>query len=246
MQLLLVRHAEPDYSVDSLTEKGRREAELLAGRIAALDAEVEAYYVSPLGRARATADYTLKKVGRTAEILPWLQEFRGAVLDPDRGTLHCCWDWQPRRWQGQPELRDPDRFLYAPILRGSNVAEIWQETREGADALLARHGFTHCGPVWRCEHNRAGKIVCFCHFGIAAAIVAHLTGLSPVVLWQTACMLPSSVTTLVTEERIPGEVIWRCTGFGDISHLWAAGEAPSTAGMFAEVYDGIDTTEARG
>lgn len=30
MKLLIVRHGDPDYSIDSLTEKGWREAELLS------------------------------------------------------------------------------------------------------------------------------------------------------------------------------------------------------------------------
>ena len=37
MKLLFIRHGEPDYAHDILTEKGWREAELLAGRIAPLD-----------------------------------------------------------------------------------------------------------------------------------------------------------------------------------------------------------------
>ena len=36
MKLLIIRHADPDYSIDSLTEKGRREAELLADRLCRL------------------------------------------------------------------------------------------------------------------------------------------------------------------------------------------------------------------
>ena len=53
MKILLIRHAEPDYAHDSLTEKGRREAELLSRRMA--DYPILDYYVSPLGRARETA-----------------------------------------------------------------------------------------------------------------------------------------------------------------------------------------------
>ena len=30
MKLLLIRHGEPDYTIDSLTEKGCKEAELLS------------------------------------------------------------------------------------------------------------------------------------------------------------------------------------------------------------------------
>ena len=53
MRILLIRHAEPDYSVDSLTPKGRVEAELLSRRLIRYD--IRDFYVSPLGRAKDTA-----------------------------------------------------------------------------------------------------------------------------------------------------------------------------------------------
>ena len=37
MRLLIIRHGDPDYSIDSLTEKGWREAELLKDRLLKLD-----------------------------------------------------------------------------------------------------------------------------------------------------------------------------------------------------------------
>ena len=49
MKLILIRHGEPDYSIDSLTEKGFREADLLSKRIGKLP--VCAYFCSPLGRS---------------------------------------------------------------------------------------------------------------------------------------------------------------------------------------------------
>ena len=68
MRILLIRHAEPDYTVDSLTPKGHREAELLSRRLLSYD--IRDFYQSPLGRARDTAAYTLKKMNREAETLP--------------------------------------------------------------------------------------------------------------------------------------------------------------------------------
>ena len=53
MKILIIRHGEPDYSIDSLTEKGWREAELLSRRLAPLG--IRDFYVSPLGRAQDTA-----------------------------------------------------------------------------------------------------------------------------------------------------------------------------------------------
>ena len=64
MKLLIVRHGDPDYSIDSLTETGWIEAELLSDRLCKLD--VKAFYCSPKGRARDTAKATLEKLGRQA------------------------------------------------------------------------------------------------------------------------------------------------------------------------------------
>ena len=86
MRLLLIRHGEPDYSGDTLTEKGKREAELLSRRMEKYD--IRDFYVSPLGRARETAEYTLKRMGREAETLEWLQEFRARHLDPESGKIY--------------------------------------------------------------------------------------------------------------------------------------------------------------
>lgn len=52
MKILIIRHGEPDYSIDSLTEKGWREAELLSRRLAPFN--IRDFYVSPLGRAQDT------------------------------------------------------------------------------------------------------------------------------------------------------------------------------------------------
>ena len=73
MKLMFVRHAEPWYAIDSLTEKGHREAELLSHRLCKLD--VKAFYTSPLGRARETGRYTLE-----TGTMPKLERIYGAPV----------------------------------------------------------------------------------------------------------------------------------------------------------------------
>lgn len=241
MKLILVRHAEPDYSIDSLTEKGRWEAELLSRRLCKLE-NVTAFYVSPLGRAQATAAYTLDKLGRTAQTLPWLAEFRGRCTDTETGASRIPWDFKPRLWQSRPMLRDYHHWSEDDLVQGGDTIQIWQETQQGVDTLLARHGYHRDGGLYRCDNNRDDTIVIFCHFAIMAAIVAHLTSISPLNIWQGFCAQPSSVTTMITEERVKGEVIFRCMQFGDIGHLYAGGERYSTAGLYPECYTGRDST----
>lgn len=110
MKLLIVRHGDPDYSIDSLTPKGWHEAELLKNRLTKLD--VAAFYCSPLGRAKDTSKATLNALGRTAEIFDWLREFDGYVIEPGERGAHlslgqnACVSERKRRLlrQGQVDI----------------------------------------------------------------------------------------------------------------------------------------------
>ena len=97
MRILIVRHGDPDYEIDSLTEKGWSEAGHLAERLAS--EKIDAFYVSPLGRAKDTASLTLKCTGRTAEEKEWLKEFPVRIRRPDRDDKKMiAWDWLPQDW----------------------------------------------------------------------------------------------------------------------------------------------------
>ena len=207
MTIYIIRHAEPDYARDSLTEKGWREAALLSHRLARIpDAS---YYVSPLGRARDTASLTLKAVGKTAEVLPWLREFdagyRTDSLIHPRGH---GWDFLPSSWTREPMYYDPEGWMHAPAYKASGL---YAAVRPNTENLLL-----------------------FCHFGVECVLLSRLFDCSPVVLWHHTVALPSSVTVVTSEEREPGTAIFRMSRFGDLSHLDAAGEAPSFSARFCE------------
>lgn len=235
MKIILVRHGEPDYERDSLTPKGWREAALLADRLCREPAD--AYYTSPMGRARDTAKPTLERLGREAVVLPWLQEFRATMLAPRSGEVTNIWDLLPQYWTRCPEFFQIEHWLENPMLQTGNAAEVYRETTEGLDALLAEHGYTRRGMIYTTECNTRKTIVLFCHFGIAMMMLSHLLGISPVLLCHGMITPPTSLTTLSTEERRKGEVFFRCTGLGDISHLYCAGEPASRSGQFSEMYE---------
>ena len=116
MRLMIIRHGDPDYSIDSLTERGWREAELLSDRIAKL--KVKNFYVSPLGRAKDTASLTLKKMNRTAEECEWLREFPCMICRPDVGGARTiAWDWLPEDWTADPRYFDRNEWCRTEIMR---------------------------------------------------------------------------------------------------------------------------------
>ena len=235
MKLYIVRHGDPDYANDSLTERGRREAELLADKFEKMD--FAAIYLSPLGRARETAEATLRRLGRTGETRDWLREFAPTRFDPDLGHPTILWDWLPQKWTAEKAFYDREAWMHVPVMEEAGAPAEARWVYEGLDALLAQHGYVHDGELFRAERPNRDSIVFFCHFGVECVILGHLLGISPMPLWHGTCALTTSVTTLVTEERRQGIASFRMCSFGDVSHLTAAGQEPSFSARFCETWD---------
>ena len=238
MKLLIVRHADPDYSIDSLTPVGWKEAELLADRMEKLD--IKAFYVSPLGRAQDTLSLTLKRLNREAQVLDWLQEFPAKVQKPDKTEPGIAWDWLPQDWVDEELFYHKDRWMEHPVFKNSDIAAVWQRVTAGLDALLCDHGYARRGNGYQVLSPNEDTIALFCHFGLECVLLSHLLNLSPMPLWHGTCAAPTSVTTLTTEERREGIATFRMNSFSDISHLYCAGQAPSFSARFCETYRNFD------
>ena len=236
MKIIIVRHADPDYALDSLTEVGWEEARLLSDRLCRLD--VKEFYVSPLGRARDTASLTLDKLGREAAVCDWLREFWPSICRPDREGLSICWDWLPTDWTKEPAFFDYRRWTEPAVMAG--VAQAAKEVTDGLDAILAKNGYVREGENYRVERPNEDTVLFFCHFGLECVLLSHLLHISPMVLWHGTCAAPASVTILTTEERRKGIASFRMNTFGDTSHLYVAGQTPSWSARFCEMYDNMD------
>lgn len=238
MRLIIVRHGDPNYEIDSLTEKGWREAEFLSVRMEKqLQKEHTYIYTSPLGRAKDTASLTLKKLGMTATEFKWLREFEAPAIDEDTGTYKVCWDLLPARWTSEPAYYDKDQWMNTPFMKKAKADTESAWVYDGLDSLLKKHGYTRENGYYRAEHANRDTIVLFCHLGVECVMLGHLLGISPVVLWHGTAAAPSSVATLYTEERREGIASFRMQSFGDLSHLYAADEPASFAARFCETYD---------
>lgn len=235
MKLLIIRHGDPDYTIDSLTEKGRKEAALLAERLRSV--KIDHFYVSPLGRAQATAKYTLDAMERTAETCPWLREFDARVKDIHTGEERIPWDMLPEDWTRVADYYDKDKWSDVPQMADGHVAEETRKVYDGIDGILARHGYERDGNIYKAVRPNRETIALFCHFGVECVMLGHLLGISPMVLWHGFCAAPTSVTVLTTEERREGKAYFRVNTFGDTGHLYAKGEEPAFAARFCETFD---------
>lgn len=236
MKIHIIRHGDPDYSIDSLTEKGWREAELLSNRIVKM--KINEFYASPLGRAQDTAKATMEKLNATYEVLPWLHEFAGKVISLYSGKEKVAWDISPSDWANNEIYYDKDRCYETDLMNSGSVLpkQIYEQTKSGIDELLLKYGYRRDGMLYHTECESKKEIALFCHFGIGSIIFAYLTGISPVVAIHNLFMAPTSVTTLVTETDKNGNAHFRCVQMGDTSHLYIENEPVSESGLYPDFY----------
>lgn len=254
MRILFIRHGDPDYENDTLTPKGHREAKLLSDIIQDLD--IGDCYVSPLGRARDTARYSLEKLGKTAPILDWLQEFPAKVnlnlapelkaaypdvkMDGDGYRPRIVWDMLPGYLSAHPEYTDPHRWKESLVAQNGDLNQVYTSVVTQFDSLLADYGYIRKDGYYAVEKGHTKTITFFCHFGITCLLLSRLWNISPFLLWHSLALAPSSVTEVVTEERSKGIAYFRGLRLGDVSHLTLGGEMPSFSARFCETYENME------
>ena len=252
MRLIFVRHAEPDYKNDSLTEKGFREAGLLAKRAAAWP--VDAIYISPLGRAQATAAPTLEALGMKGETCPWMQEYSALPVD-ENGLPGRAWDLPAPQWTADCRMLDAQHWPESQIFARSITFEgqppfmfyetpspvectgnacLGQSRRvwDGIDGILAKNGYRRSGLYYKVEASNEKTLVFFAHLGVIDVMLGHVLNIAAPILWHGFFLPPSSITVLSSEER-EGTAFFRAQTYGDTAHLYAAGEPVSHMGCYS-------------
>ncbi len=244
MRILIIRHGDPDYSIDSLTSEGWKEVEFLSDRMVQLNNEcggIKAFYVSPLGRAKDTAAPTLKKLNRTATECEWLKEFPTPVNRPDTiNPSKTAWDWLPADWTKIPEFYDVNKWHQVPCMKEANISEEYERVCGEFDKLLEAHGYRRHdgddGHYYEAISANNDTIAFFCHYGLECVLISHLMHQSPMLLWHHFSAAPSSVTSIYTEERREGIASFRVNAFGDTSHLYVNHQPAAFSARFCECY----------
>lgn len=227
MRLIFIRHGDPDYEKDCLTEKGKREAALLAERTKFW--QVDDVYVSPHGRARETAAPSLKNWGKKEIILDWTREF---VVDN-----RILWDYLPAEWTKERENFCENQWVDCP--RTAFAKEEYNKVCRKLDELLASYGYERRERYYRVREHSDKTVVIFCHFGVSMIFLSHLINLPAQALLHGFFMATTSVTVLNTEERAEGTAYFRAERVGDVAHLYCGNEPISLKGYFSDIMQEI-------
>jgi probable phosphoglycerate mutase len=181
MDILFVRHGQPQWAIDGLsqldphlTDLGRRQAELAATRIATDPKGTAAeLIVSPATRSQQTATPVSRETGLEMDTIDDLLEIQmpdwegvteEAVIDVFRTTRHRTPDeW----WDGLPG--------------GESFRDFHDRVTTALDKLLAARGMTRSEDdprLWDVEHD-PGRIVIVAHGGTNSVCLTHLMGVPP-------------------------------------------------------------------
>ena len=237
MKLIMVRHGDPDYVTDSLTSKGRREAEALAKRFKTWN--VAGCFVSPFGRAKETCAICLEGTGLEATEYEWLQEFYYRIKDPETGEETIAWDFYPEYFCPDDELHDRNNWADSDVMKTGRIRQHLDEVTSQFDKFLSGLGYDRQdGGVYKVRQHNDGNYVLFCHFGLMSVLTGHLTGIAAPALWQGFFCAPTGITVIGTEERDPRFASFRVQYFGDARHLPEADVPLSQAGYFTEMFEG--------
>ena len=159
MRILFVRHGEPDYKNDCLTETGKRQAQAAALR---LEREgISEIYASPMGRARETAGYTAERLGLPVTILDYMHEIDWGGPDvPEKGHP---WTLSDHLLEEGFDL-SRDNWREHPYFKNNVVTECYDMVSQKFDGFLEEQGYHHEKGRFFCTAAEDKTIADFHHF----------------------------------------------------------------------------------
>ena len=181
MEIVLIRHAQPEWVKDGLnvdnpplTELGFRQAQMLADSF--VGQSFDEVHVSPLVRTRQTAEPFLHTVGHDESIAPWLEEIRNPIWHgtPEEKAAEA---WRAERLKSSHEK-------WSGIEGGEPVDEFVARINEGAAGFLSSLGLERADnslPVWHAGESFVDdrRIALVCHAGTSSVAICHFLGLEP-------------------------------------------------------------------
>lgn len=235
MRIYIIRHADPDYERGTITSDGHKEAKALAKRMAT--ARLDRIYTSPLGRAVHTMEYTAEQIGNVKPVVQeWMQEIDGLVMSRAPWKPLSAWNVHGEDVLAKEPYPDHTNWHEGDYFRGVPVVEKFQEIQEHSDDFFRELGYHREQGRYRRVKPHEEQIAVFCHGGFGLTWLAHLLQIPLTLMWTGFWLPPSSVTTVLFDERSSEWAVPRVIGLGDTSHLYEAGLEVKPSGIISNFY----------
>ena len=220
MLLYIVRHGEPDYTTDTLTERGWQQAEAVGKRI--FDSKIDRIFASPMGRAKQTAEPACRLLGLDMTIEEWAHEIGDERLTPfPDGKMKSVSFVQNTyyRENGNINLSYEDAFTCTGINQ-SRMDEAVKYISEEGNKFLERLGYKEENGVYRIIKPNEEKVALFCHTAFERAWLSHLLHIPINIMWSGFQITHTGVTVLEFKNNPNGVTAPCCLCLSDMGHLY--------------------------
>ncbi len=231
MLLFYIRHGEPIYDPDSLTEHGRRQAEALVTRLGGIG--LDRIFASTSNRAIQTARPTAEAIGKDITELDWCNEAHAwrdlTVRCPDGGRT-WCWSYPPmREFLLSPEVRRLDTDWYDhPYFANTRFKEgflrIEYETRAFISSL--GYAFDPSKGSYTATAPNDERIALFAHQGFGLAFLSALLNIPYPMVVTHFDMTHTGVSVIEFKGELGSQVSPTLLQLSNDSHLPLAGIKP--------------------
>ena len=223
MLLYIIRHGDPDYTTDTLTERGRKQAEALVPRLTR--AGITRIFSSPMGRARQTAEPTARALGLEIEIEEWAHEIDREYRWVDEAKTILAGQLGTERFRlGRDADVSYEHSLETDVLSRTRLSEVLPDIARNADKLLEKLGYKAEGNVYRVISPSDEHVALFCHAALSRALVSHLLHIPAHLAWGGFSFTHTGVTVFEMKNPPEGLTAPRCLMLSDMSHLFASAE----------------------
>lgn len=227
MLFYYIRHGDPIYNPDSLTPRGKRQAEALGKRLALYG--VDRIFTSNSTRAKQTAEPTIELTGVKPTELPWCSEERPwerlCVFD-EKGIREYCFDDPATRilFASDEVRRLGDAWGTHPALKDTGFAECIEEIRADAIAFLASLGYRYDREkhAYIPEHHTDERVAMFAHQAFGLAFLSCVLDI-PYPQFATRFDMGHTGMTVIEFKPHDGIVIPRVLQLANDSHLYREG-----------------------
>lgn len=223
MLLYIIRHGEPDYVTDSLTERGILQAEAVGKRLAA--AGIDKVFTSPMGRAKQTAEPTCRLLEITPEVENWTEEITDYIRIPfPDGSLKSVSALQNTAFleNGNANLSFEDSITCEGFNK-SRIEDALNLLKTEGYAFLEKLGYKYENGVYKIVKPSEEKVALFCHAAFTRAWLSILLHIPVHIIWASFSYNHTGVTVIEFKNNENGVTAPQCLTYSDISHLYAHG-----------------------
>lgn len=191
MNIYFIRHGDPDYTTDSLTNLGHRQAELLSQRIK--NWKIDEVYQSSMGRAQQTAVHSLSKWKKEAATFDWLKELCWGDFSGDAYSSASPWIVNEDYIKNRHYYPDGEQWKTLEEFKNDRIVGDVEDRVKALDEFLKAHGYVRKGQLYEAVDPNDRNIAFFCHGGVSCALIAHLLNMS---FWHMISHVGLGVTSI--------------------------------------------------